>query len=178
MRTLISSKKRKNLLRLLLDDPEERMGIRAAARACHLSPASVSVFVASLEKEGMFRRGRPDVENPELRALKTLFNIEKVAPLFTLVKRKFDAKGMGVYGSWAKGTNTSASDLDLWIMLDKEPTPSKTAEIRQCLREATGTVDISIVFLTKQKLDVLRKKDSVFYSMLFHSYYIGGEKID
>lgn len=153
------------------------MGIRAAARVSGLSPASVSVFVASLEKEGMFRKGKPDLENPEMRALKLFFNIERVAPAFTALKKRFDAKGMGVYGSWAKGNNTSASDLDVWLMFDKEPAPSQAAEIRQCVREITDASEVSVIFLTKQKLEVLRKKDSIFYSTLFHSYHMHGEGI-
>lgn len=177
MRTLISSKNRKKLLRLLLDKPEESIGVRAAAKECRMSPASVSLFLSSLEKEGMFKKGKPDLENPEVRALKILYNMERIRPAFNMLKRKFRILGMGVYGSWAKGNNTSASDLDVWIMLGEEPRPQLSNEIRQDLRKAVGTLEISIVFLTKKKLEELSKKDPVFYQTLYHSFHMGGEYI-
>lgn len=177
MRTLVSSKNRKKLLRLFLDKPEESIGVRAAAKECKMSPASVSLFLSSLEKERLFRKGRPDLENPEIRALKILFNVETLKPAFDSLKRKFGISGMGMYGSWAKGNNTSASDLDVWIMLPEEPRPQKNNEIRQSLRKAVGIMEISIVFLTKRRLEDLMRKDSVFYYTLYHSFHIGGEQI-
>ena len=54
-----------------------------------MSPASVSIFLSSLEKEGIFKKGKPNLEHPEIRALKILFNIERVKPVFDLLKKRF-----------------------------------------------------------------------------------------
>lgn len=177
MRTLISSRKRKELMRLVLRDPEKSLGVREAARECGVSPASASIFFAELEKDGVLRKGRLNLENPEVRALRILFNVERVAPAFGALKKRFGIKGMGIYGSWAEGTNTPASDLDVWVLMEKEPGAEKQAELRGALRKAVGGVELSLIFLTKGKLGELGKKDSVFYSTLFHSYLIGGEGI-
>jgi len=172
MKTLISSKKRKKLMEMLLENPEKLPGVREAARACAISPASVSIFMKGMEKDGFIKKGALNLQNPELRALRALFNVEKVAPLYPALKKEFEILGMGMYGSWASGTNTAASDLDLWVKLDS---PGKEAEIRERVENSLKGVQANIVFLDAAKIQKLREKEPVFYSALFYSFLLGGE---
>lgn len=175
MKTYISNKNRKKLMLYLTDNPEKKIGVRSIAKICGVSPGFVSKFVSSLEKDGMIKKGELNLTNPELRALKILFNIEKIKITYEFLKNKIDILGMGVYGSWANGTNTSSSDIDLWILTKKDPTPIESANIRNAIRAKIGKVELNLVFLTNEKLELLKKKDPVFFYTLFHSFHIGGE---
>ncbi len=175
MRTLISSKKRKKLMRLILENPEKVPGVREAAKEAGVSPASASVLMASLEKDGFIKKGKLDLGNPELRALRIMFNVEKVAPAYRALKKEFGILGMGIYGSWANGTNTSASDLDVWVKMGEKE--KRTAELRERLGQMVKGVQANIVLLTEKRIMELEEEDPVFYSALFYSYLIGGERV-
>jgi predicted nucleotidyltransferase len=174
MRTNISSKKRKKLMELILGNPERVPGVREAAKECGLSPALVSVFISELAGEGFIKRGKLDLGNPELRALRVLFNVEKVAPAYEAIRKEFGATGMGIYGSWASGTNTVASDLDIWVRVKDE---KKRVEIRERLQGLIKGVRVEAVLLTEGKIAEMKEKNPVFYSALFYSFLIGGERV-
>jgi predicted nucleotidyltransferase len=177
MKTFISNKDRKKLMQFLLDTPEKEIGVRSIAKACSVSPGFVSKFISSLEKDNFVKKGMVNLTNPELRALKILFNIERIKIAFDFLKKEFNILAMGVYGSWAHGTNTSGSDIDLWILLKRDPKPIESTDIRNAIRAKIGKVELNLVFLTKEKLELLKKKDPVFFYTLYHSFHIGGEKI-
>ena len=162
MKTLLSSEGRKKLLRLIFGNPSQMVGVRAAARECGLSPASVSLFMKALREEGVLKEGRPDFENPEVRALKILFSAERLYPAFTYLSRNFGVKGMGMYGSWTHGTNVEG-------------------EARRLGVELAAIADVpaaNVVFLTRERVEEMRGKNSMLYSALFNSFRVGGEGID
>ncbi|MFP3949865.1 MAG: hypothetical protein ACLFUZ_02095 [Candidatus Micrarchaeia archaeon] len=47
------------------------------------------------------KKGKLDLGNPELRALRIMFNVEMMAPAYQALKKEFGILGMGIYGSWA-----------------------------------------------------------------------------
>jgi predicted nucleotidyltransferase len=177
MKTLISTRGRKKILKEILSNPGKAYGVRELATAVGVSPGAVSIFLRALEKDGIIKKGMPDLSNPEVRALKVLFNVETVRAIYGKLVKKFKIGGMGIYGSWAKGENTEESDLDVWIRVRKEPPPLETAEIRRIVKGGAGVANASILFVTPESLRGMREKDSVFYSTLFHSLVIGGEGI-
>ena len=177
MKTLISTGGRKKILAKILSNSGKTYGVRELATAVEVSPGAVSIFLRALEKDGIMKKKVPDLSNPEVRALKILFNVEKVRAIYGKLAKKFKIAGMGVYGSWAKGENTEESDLDLWIRVEKEPPPLETAEIRRIVKGGAEVANASILFVTPESLTGMREKDSVFYSTLFHSFVIGGEGI-
>lgn len=161
-------------MEMLLENPEKLPGVREAARACSISPASVSIFMRGLEMDGFIKKGALNLQNPELRALRVLFNVERAAVLYPLLKKEFGILGMGMYGSWAGGTNTTASDLDLWV---KVRSLGREAEVREMVEKSLKGVQANIVFLDAAKIRKLREKEPVFYSALFYSFLLGGEGI-
>lgn len=178
MKTLLSSEGRKRLLKIIFENPSEVVGVRAAARECGLSPASVSLFMQSLSKEGVLKDGKPDLENPEVRGLKILFNAERLYPAFTYLSRNFGVRGMGMYGSWTHGTNVEGEELDVWVLMVKVP---EEGEARRLGVELAAVADVpaaNVVFLTRERVEEMREKKSILYSALFNSFRIGGEGID
>lgn len=74
------------------------------------------------------------------------------------------ATGIGMYGSWARGTNTTGSDLDLWILV-KQYTADLEFQIalyRHDLSHELGC-EIHLLLLTEEKIQDLRRKDLPFY---------------
>lgn len=177
MKTLISSEGRKRLMRIILDAPEEGAGVRAAARECGLSPASVSLFMKSLGEEGVLKGGRPDLGNPEVRALKILFNAERLLPAFVHLEKEYGVRGMGMYGSWAQGVNSWEEELDAWVLMEKVPEEEEAREIGRAVAAIAGISGVSVVFLTRERVEEMRAKKSMLYSALFNSFRIGGEDI-
>jgi len=90
------------------------------------------------------------------------------------------AKGIGIYGSWARGTNTRESDLDLWILVDtySRDLEFQVAGFQHELAHVLG-YEVHTLILTKEKVRDLSRKDAPFYEEFRRDYVvIRGEGID
>ena len=162
-------------MRLILENPEKVPGVREAAKESGVSPASASVLMASLGKDGFIKKGKLDLGNPEVRTLKTLFNVERAAPAVEVLRKLVPGvKGVGVFGSWAQGTNQKDSDIDVWVRVEKEPEVLKAAEARKALEKRLGA-GVDLVFLDKKRLKGHMEKNPVFYFSLHCSIVLWGE---
>ena len=89
----------------------------------------------------------------------------------------FDEKiiGMGVYGSYAKGTNDENSDIDIWI---KSKGPLKEDDIAKFEYEMSKKLGarLNVTVLYPKKIERLKKDDKEFYySIASGSFLIRGE---
>lgn len=116
-------------------------------------------------------------ENARCLAVKHLLNIDLLVAAVPLPEW---ARGVGVYGSYAEGTNTADSDLDLWMLVD-EYTPDLevfAARIGKSASAAVGT-EANLLILTPERLSDLRESDRPFYTNLSRSSVtLGGASID
>ena len=109
------------------------------------------------------------------RALRLLLNLERI-DLSALILGS--ASGIGLYGSWATGTNDQESDLDFWIKADGLPDQSILIRLQRDLSVQTGS-EVNLLILTPEKLDRIRREDPPFYSSLaFNSVTLKGEPIE
>ncbi|MCP2520900.1 nucleotidyltransferase domain-containing protein [SCandidatus Aminicenantes bacterium Aminicenantia_JdfR_composite] len=94
----------------------------------------------------------------------------------SLFKKYSFIKGVGLYGSCVKGTNREDSDIDLWIKVEKV----KEEELSKLTNELKRKNErIKPLFLTKEKIEFLKKEDTVFYySLVFGSIILYGEEIE
>ena len=84
-------------------------------------------------------------------------------------------KGVGVYGSVAKGENTEDSDIDMWLLVSQS-SHENLAKLTSELRRELG--NINPIYLTEEKIRLLRKEDaSFYYSLAFGSILIYGKNI-
>jgi predicted nucleotidyltransferase len=175
---LFSSDEKINAISTLFYDTTDTIKIREIARRTATSPSLVSNTVELLKKEGIVKKGKVDLLNPKTRAVKLLLNTHKIssAGLTRKITGLFkNCKGIGMYGSWAEGTNQKDSDLDIWIKTE-ETHEETQGEIRKFVKDKLKT-DVGIVFLTEKKLETLKKNDPAFYSALHHSFVLWGESI-
>lgn len=174
---LLTTEKKLRLLEGILFSHGEKVLVRAIAKKLDMNPGYVSILIKKMEVGDIVEKGRVNDGSPRVRSLKIVLNIDKVTGAWEKLKRR-KIRGFGVFGSWAKGTNSESSDLDAWIKTDKELGAQDISEIRKILRDETGATEVSLIAFTNDRITEIKEKDPLFYSTLLNSFYIGGEQVD
>jgi len=143
-----------------------------------LSKGLVSPFLALLEREGILQRKDLTyhlVFSPLTVAIKRLLNIDRIT---VVAKKPVWASGIGLYGSWAEGTNTEESDIDLWVYTKTLPTGIMVAELeRDISRELSA--EVQVLVLTREKINGMKDSDEPFYrSFVKQSITLEGDSPD
>ena len=135
------------------------------ALAAGVSKGLVSGYLNMLVSEGLLRRENRTFQRgdtPLWPAIKRLMNLDLLKDTIVLPEW---ARGVGIYGSWAGGTNTTESDLDLWVLVD---TASPDTEIRAAELEGSIAMhtrcEVNILILDRVRH--LREHDRPFYTAL------------
>ncbi|MBN1324177.1 MAG: nucleotidyltransferase domain-containing protein [Methanotrichaceae archaeon] len=88
------------------------------------------------------------------------------------------ARGLGLYGSWARGTNDQESDLDVWIKADSLLEQSMLARLQRDLSLQTGS-EANLLMLTPERLERLKIEDPPFYNSLVKDFVtLKGEPLE
>lgn len=141
------------------------------------SKGLVSKYLKEMEKEGLLlKKGlKYYKKNTSLvKAIKVMLNLnilkwEEISPSW--------ADSAALYGSWASGTNTYESDIDIWIKTDKAPSTEKLNQLYDKLSNKTSS-DIHILIITPEKLEDIKLNDPPFYnSLMKNSLILEGEPI-
>ncbi|MBI5061834.1 MAG: nucleotidyltransferase domain-containing protein [Candidatus Aenigmarchaeota archaeon] len=174
--SLLSTKERVKILRGILYR-KEILGVNRIAKELDVSNGLVSLYFDILVRENILKRryGKFILQDSiATKALKILLNLSVFDRDF-FRKYKF-IRSAGLYGSMVKGTNTNDSDIDLWVVISKT-TDEKLAGLTSELQQTFGNV--KPLYLTKEKLESLKKTEHTFYySLLFSSIVIYGDGIE
>lgn len=165
------------IIKYLLDHPTAKIHGKNLAKELRISEPSVSVVLKLLRKIKFVKGKNIDILNPKVRAMKIAFNIEKASKIIKNIVSSLNVSGIGVYGSWAKGTNNENSDIDLWINVKENLEAVKLAKLRREIREKIN-VEPSFLILTKEKIEKLKKDNPVLYFSLIYSFLLWGAQID
>jgi len=177
MLTLFPKEKEK-IIEFVTDNPNKEVRVRELAKQLNLSPAYISRTLKILKKHGMFKNNKTDLSNPYVRSLKIFLNVRKLVEKNVVEMLKKVKASVGIYGSWASGTNDEDSDLDVWIKFDKHPGEMKVASIANDIRKALGR-NVQILVLSQDRIERLKNEDPTFYySLVFGSILICGEPIE
>jgi len=139
--------------------------VSEVSRATGVNKGLVSRYLRYLEEQGLMRRdGRSysPMDGALPRAVKLLLNLESIDPSSLSLGA---AKGLGLYGSWARGTNRQDSDLDAWISAEVQPPELDLARLQMDLSLQTGS-EVNLLVLTPEKLERIKLDDPPFYSSL------------
>jgi len=131
--------------------------------ATGITKGLVSRFLALLARERILARdGRTYriVPSALTRQIKILLNISRARAVVSLPAW---ARGIGLYGSWADGTNTRESDLDLWIAVGTMPDELAVAAQERAWKK-TCSCDLHLLILTPEKLNALKTGDKPFFT--------------
>jgi predicted nucleotidyltransferase len=171
---IFSSDKRIKILEYVLY--QDYCTVSTVARELSLSKGFVSTYLLMLNKKAILRKGKgyQPTNTPQTRIIKILLNVNKID--LSKIKKPF-VKGIGLYGSWATGTNTIKSDLDIWIKTEKYPDEKELATLSKILREMLHT-EIQLLVLTPQKREQIKKDKPFYCSLCYTSLLLWGEPID
>lgn len=116
-------------------------------------------------------------ESALLKSVKRLLNVDSLLCLGGLEKLQKHGT-VGIYGSFANGTDTPESDIDLWLCSESK---IRALELRKIVRGIEKQLGkrISLIILSPAKLKKLRTEDPEFYHRLkFTSISLGEEIFD
>lgn len=178
---LFSTSERVAVVRFIVNNPTQTFRVRNLSKTLKLSPAHLSRILKQLMRLKIIKNDAVDLQNPLVRTIKLLFNIEKLTEIKLVESAKKlipNLRGIGIYGSWATGTNYEDSDLDLWIKTDKVADERNVAKLNSLLIKRIGK-EITILTLWPEKIKNLKERDEVFYySLIFGSIIMFGEGIE
>ncbi|MBI1973375.1 hypothetical protein HYS54_01035 [Candidatus Micrarchaeota archaeon] len=167
------------VLREILDHGNERVSVADTAKRANASKATVSLIAGRLKRSGILKKNLElNLSKFTTRALKIVINAYRLSPLIPLIKSSLkDARGIGVYGSWADGTNTRKSDLDLWARCKLAPSLKEVAALERVIRKRYG-IDVQILALDDARFKALKESDSNFYHAIANSKVVWGTLYD
>jgi len=173
---LFQSEERITLLRTVLTTPA--CTVQQITTKTGLSKGLISPYLALMEREGILeRKGRTYMLkfSPMTVAVKRLLNIDRIAAVF--IKPAW-ASGTGMYGSWAEGTNTEESDVDLWVFCKDLPGGVAVAGLEREISRALSA-EVHLLVLTRDKITAMKGSDEPFYrSLVKQSITLEGESPD
>lgn len=170
--SLLSSKERIKILNYILYKTAP-LSVSKTAKELNLSKALISQFFQTLKKEKIMNNKNEIKSNLNTKALRILLNLNSFN---TKIFNKQFIKAAGLYGSFVKGENTEESDIDLWVLTENAK-EEQLAKLTNKLKEKYR--NIKPLYLTKEKLQILRNKDKLFYhSLVFGSLTIHGGKLE
>ena len=152
--------------------------VAEVSRATGVTKGLVSRYLRLLVEHGLLQKEGREYsphDSAHSRAIKLLLNLERI-DLAALSLGS--ARGLGLYGSWARGTNHQESDLDVWIRADSLPPESVLARLQKDLSQQVGG-EVNLLVLTPEKMGKLRREDPPFYnSLVMNSLTLKGEPIE
>ena len=172
---LLSTREREHILNDILFKQGD-ISVADVSRRLNISKGFISKFFSLLSKEKIIKKLKIKyvvLDNLKVRMLRILFNLKLFAG-FNFGKYTF-IRGAGIYGSCAKGENTEDSDMDIWVKIDIKD-GEELAKVTGSLKRLSGR--ISPLYLTKNKIEVLKREDPLFYRSIVHgSIKLYGEDI-
>jgi predicted nucleotidyltransferase len=173
---LFKTEERARVLRYVMF--RKSLRVAEVSRATGVTKGLVSRYLRLLVVHGLLQKeGREysPYDGVLSRAVKLLLNLERI-DLSTLSLGS--ARGLGLYGSWARGTNHQESDLDVWIRADSLPPECMLARLQKDLSQQADS-EVNLLVLTPEKLERLKKEDKPFYnSLVMSSVTLKGENIE
>lgn len=143
-----------------------------------LSKGLVSPYLALLAREGLLEKNDRTYQlkfSPLTVAIKRLLNIERIT---AAGKKPAWAFGIGMYGSWAEGTNTEESDIELWVYAKTLPTGIMVAELERDISCALSA-KVHVLVLNREKIAGMKDADEPFYrSFVKQSITLEGDSPD
>ncbi|NOZ81292.1 MAG: winged helix-turn-helix transcriptional regulator [DPANN group archaeon] len=169
MNELSSLMSEKNLEILNIIKTED-LSIREISEKIGCSPGKITQATKIFEKYGIVnvtkRKNRiilkPNYNSQFYCKIMSLSNTHRIVRSRTYA-RLAKIGTVGIYGSYAKGTDDANSDIDLMIWTDK-----KDIEVRGMIRALSKEIGLPVnsLLLNKKKVAQLKTRDDEFYSRL------------
>ena len=122
------TKKTKKVLDYFIDHPKEKVHLRYISRKLDISPSTAKIALEILKKKELIDEKKianlrifyANIESIRFKEIKKLINLESIKPIIKNIKNKTNIISLVLFGSYAKGTNTEKSDIDLLLITNKK----------------------------------------------------------
>lgn len=174
LQRLFSTGERLRILEYVMFRDDVRVSV--ISRELKLSKGLVSQFMRTLQANGLVRKiGHLycTTDNFTSREVRRIINLSKVN------LRRVDKEGIlgvGLHGSWARGTNTIESDVDVWVKTSKYPPQEYLAAFSSQLRKMLGA-EVRLLVLTPEKLEQIEADEVFYFNLMRDSIHLWGEDI-
>ena len=155
-----------SIIEYVLDRPRQRVRVTETARQLHISKGYVSKTIYGMRKEGLVKGSFVNMADPYVRSLKVSINLHRIKTSGVILEiRRLGVSGAGLYGSWANGTNTEDSDIDIWLKTSDKIGALELSRLSKKVGEVLK-VRPQIITLDSEHIKRLRKNNEVFYFTL------------
>ncbi|MBU3897234.1 MAG: nucleotidyltransferase domain-containing protein [Nanoarchaeota archaeon] len=175
IQNLFSSKERIKMINYIMNANQIR--VSQTAKELTLSKGLVSGYFSLLTKEGIMKKTENGFEiaySPMTKAIKILLNINSI-DITSMSNLKPEA--IGLYGSYANGTNNKDSDIDIWIKTNKPVPQEKIASVERMISEKLNR-ETKILVLDSERLEKIKHDKEFYHSLVFGSIILFGENLE
>lgn len=177
---LFSTREREKILEYIFDNPSKAYRVRDIAKTLSISVGTISGFFAFLKRNNILKRSGNNfyvnIDNPLTKTLKIILNVERID--ITILKKIPSCAGIGIYGSWANGTNKEDSDIDIWVRVEKKPGEEIIAKISSRMKKRMKR-NVQLLIIDPEKNGLLRDNDPIFYySLIYGSVVLYGKSLE
>ena len=160
--------------------PNESFSVRGLAERAKISPATAGKALEFMKEKGIVSlkivgrtfQYRADLESALCRQWKILFNLDEVQEskiVEEILKQCTGAQAILLYGSFAKGTNSEKSDIDILVIAQGQ---NKNVPVGKKAKKETN-----ITAMTQAEWKRKAIKDKAFYeNVIFDSIVLHGER--
>ncbi|MBI2045521.1 nucleotidyltransferase domain-containing protein [Candidatus Pacearchaeota archaeon] len=115
------------LIEIFLEEPEKEFYVRELSRNLKKSPTTISKYLKELEKKGILDSEKKfnhlffkaNTEKEAFKQLKINYNLKKIkeSGIISFLAKEFnEPRAVVLFGSFAKGEDIKASDIDLLVI--------------------------------------------------------------
>lgn len=160
---LFKTSERMKILETVLK--KDKITVSQITQETGVSKGMVSRYLKTMKEENFLHREKQTyyiINHARMRALKILIGLQQlkwdeISPIWV--------ESAGLYGSWASGTNTELSDVDIWVKVVNYPLEEEINQLYKNIKNNTNT-EVNILILTPEKLEQIKKTDPPFYHSL------------
>ena len=165
-KNILFSTNHQKILSLLTENSDRSFTEKEIVNSTDVSKTGVNVALRELENNGLVlreKRGRMsfwkvDDSIPLTKELKKTLNLASLFPL--VQKLQAISKRVILFGSTATGTDTSESDIDLFVLTENKDGALKEILAFKTAREIKPVIQTTVEYATS------RKKDKAFYEQV------------
>lgn len=150
------------IINLIFKNPERWIHIRKMARKLKISPETVRKHLDGLKKqdivegrkEGNLLQFRANIENESYKHEKMLYNLRTIhdSGVVNFLHEYYSPKAIVLFGSYARGEDLSASDVDIGIVTSNKKRPDLSIFEKKLARKINLSLftkkDVSNEFFT------------------------------
>ncbi len=171
------------VLSFFLEYPEKQTHINGLAKQLKISPRTANIYLKLYHSAGLLEKEKAAnavffrlKDNALSRQIKAFFSVAKIfeSGFIEIAAKEMRFNTIALFGSYAKGTNDSNSDIDLLIISNERKLPQKAHDALK--KVFTGEIN-AIAMPLPQWRQKLKEKNGFAESVLKNHIILAGSEL-